>query len=71
MTTRKTLDSRVTIPQSELGADIAETQRLKAEMTRLLSELEAAATGHDTGKPGAWRINPIAWKNEHLQRRES
>ena len=69
MTTPKPSDLYIIIPRSPLGTDIAETVRLKAEMTRLLSELEAAATGHETAKPGTWRSNPIAWQKEHLPHR--
>lgn len=64
----KTNETRPTviIPRSKLGTELAQVGEIKQEMTRLLKELERGATGHDTGKPGGWRRDPLVWDRRHF-----
>jgi len=49
-----------------LAENLAKAAAIKAEMARLLSELEQAASGHRIEKPGGWRHHPKAWAEENL-----
>lgn len=52
---------RVTIPKSELRAQLDEAEAVKREMTAMLRELEVwAASGQDP-KPHSWRHHPADW----------
>lgn len=52
--------------KSNLAADLKQAEAIKAEMTRLLRELELKATGHAVEKPGGWRHHPKDWADKHL-----
>jgi hypothetical protein len=57
--------------ESQLAADLAQAERIKAEMEQLLRELETAAAGHSIPKSGAWRHHPTQWATSHLPRSEA
>ena len=56
---------QVDIPRSKLGQQLKQAADIKEQMTRLMSELEKTAMGHDTGKPGGWRREPLTWFKKH------
>jgi hypothetical protein len=56
----------VHIPRSPLGQQLEEAERLKAELTKLLGQLEQRYAGRAvTAKPGGWRHDPLAWQKRH------
>jgi Tfp pilus assembly protein FimT len=57
---------------SELSDQLARTEAIKAQLTKLLRELEASATGstmRPDEKPGQWRQHPAAWADKHLPKK--
>lgn len=62
---RRPATPAVTIPHTELGAQLDQTATIKAEMTELLRELEQTATSQTITKPGGWRHDPLGWLKRH------
>ena len=56
-----------------LAENLAEAAAIKVAMSKLLTELEQAATGLPADKlptiPGAWRHRPQAWAQEYFPER--
>jgi hypothetical protein len=57
--------SQVVIPLTPLGADLAEAERIKQEMTALLGELEHQVAPQAPDQPGGWRHDPRGWAQRH------
>jgi hypothetical protein len=51
----------IRIPRSDLRRLLDESAAIKADMTRLLAELEHAATPDAPKQPGTWRHHPHRW----------
>jgi hypothetical protein len=52
----------VKIPKSQLGQLLELASKRQAEMTEMLTSLEAKAAGHTSSqKPGGWRQHPMEW----------
>jgi GNAT superfamily N-acetyltransferase len=62
---RRPATSAVTIPRTPLGTQLEQAAAIKAEMTRLLSELEQTATHQTIAKPGAWRHDPTGYAQRY------
>jgi hypothetical protein len=54
------------IASSKLAENLQQAAAIKAEMTRLLRELESKATTRQVEKPGGWRHHPEKWATEHV-----
>ncbi|HEY2003785.1 MAG TPA: hypothetical protein VGH44_01565 [Candidatus Saccharimonadia bacterium] len=57
--------ARVTIPKSELRAQLDEAEAIKRKMAAMLLELETKTTGQPATKSGSWRHDPIGWLQRH------
>jgi hypothetical protein len=63
------VNDRIRIPRSDLRRLLDESAQIKADMTRLLAELEHASTPEAPDRPGQWRHDPAVWPKTDRSRR--